>query len=44
MIEGLTDLLTGLRNPRSDTRQKLRDDLSGFLQDLTQSPEQREAY
>ncbi len=42
MIEGLTDLLTGLRNPRSDTRQKLRDDLSGFLLDLTQSPQQRE--
>ena len=42
VLDGLTELLTELRDPQSDTRQKLRDDLSGFLQDLAQSPEQRE--
>ena len=41
VLDGLTDLLTELRDARSETRQMLRADLSRFLQDMAQSPEQR---
>jgi uncharacterized membrane-anchored protein YjiN (DUF445 family) len=42
VLDGLTDLLTELRDSRSETRRMVRTDLSRFLQDMAQSPEQRE--
>lgn len=42
LLDGVTDVLTELRDSRSKTRRLLRADLSRFLQDMAQSPEQRE--
>jgi uncharacterized membrane-anchored protein YjiN (DUF445 family) len=42
VMDGVTELLTGLTNPQSETRAKFRAALLGVVADLINSPEQRQ--
>jgi uncharacterized membrane-anchored protein YjiN (DUF445 family) len=41
VMDGLTEVLTGLKTPQSETRAKFRAALVGIVEDLINSPEQR---
>jgi uncharacterized membrane-anchored protein YjiN (DUF445 family) len=42
VMDGVTELLIGLKNPRSEARAKFRAALVGLVEDLLNSPEQRQ--
>jgi uncharacterized membrane-anchored protein YjiN (DUF445 family) len=42
VVDGVTEVLTGLQNPESETRVKFRAALVGLVDDLLNSPEQRQ--
>jgi uncharacterized membrane-anchored protein YjiN (DUF445 family) len=42
VMDGVTEVLAGLKNPRSETRTKFRAALVGTVDDLLSSPEQRQ--
>jgi uncharacterized membrane-anchored protein YjiN (DUF445 family) len=42
VMDGVTEVLAGLKNPQSETRAKFRAALVGIVEDLINSPEQRQ--
>jgi uncharacterized membrane-anchored protein YjiN (DUF445 family) len=42
IMDGVTEVLTGLKDPESEARTKFRADLDGIVTDLISSPEQRQ--
>jgi uncharacterized membrane-anchored protein YjiN (DUF445 family) len=42
IVQGVSDLLNGLRDPNGELRQKFRDSLSQFIDELVHSPQHRE--